>query len=135
MAKDVEVRMQVYCRILLVCFCCYCSNYFLWALFPPATVLVIKLKCIPSYDGRLQEKPGNTIYTIILQLVIRKHLQLTELSYEAPICSQYQSKIWNYIRALLLLRNSHKTYVSNFYFFFFIFLLLPLLKPNLTLYT
>ena len=42
------------CVFLVVVGCC-CNNDDAGGLFPPATDLVIKLKCTPSYDGRLSE--------------------------------------------------------------------------------
>ena len=65
-ANDAEVRVQVYCRILLVvgCRCNNDAGEVLYITLTSNRFLVIKLKCIPSYDGRLPEKLGNTIYTI-----------------------------------------------------------------------
>ena len=60
-AKDAEVRMQVYCRILLVVGCC-CNNDADGLHSHQQPVLVIKLKCIPSYDGRLSEHWQYDIY-------------------------------------------------------------------------
>ena len=62
-ANDVEVRVQVYCRNLLVLLLLECTLFVVvimmlvecFTSLSPASDLVIKLKCTPSYDGRLPE--------------------------------------------------------------------------------
>ena len=69
-ANDVEVRVQVFCRNFLVLLLLECTLFVVvimmlvecFTSLSPATDLVIKLKCTPSYDGRLPEHWQYDIY-------------------------------------------------------------------------